>query len=287
MSDKFSNANPQFKDSLFRNFFNDPNRLLSLCNAVLDTNFSGINDIVINTLETNFFSAIKNDISCKLGENFLVLIEHQSTVNENMPFRCLTYVTELLNNLLTDKKLLYKRKLITFPAPNFFVFYDGNDESEPVEKILKLSDSFGGSADLELIVHSTNINFNRRAELLQKCSYLNEYSIFICYVKSAIANGFSRRNAIIQAVDRCIKENIMKDYLIQKKDEVFSMLDFQWNLDDAKIAWRDEGREEGRNEGIESVALNMLRKGKSLDEIVDLTELSIQRIQQLAQSFKH
>jgi len=108
MPDKFSNANPMFKDSLFRDYFNEPTRLLALCNAVLDTDFSDVNQIVINTLDANFFSAIKNDISCKLGNNFLVLIEYQSTVNENMPFRCLSYVTELLNNLVTDKQLPYK-----------------------------------------------------------------------------------------------------------------------------------------------------------------------------------
>jgi len=147
---------------------------------------------------------------------------------------------------------------------------------------MKLSDAFNGDySSLELIVRSININFSRRAQLLEKCSYLNEYSILICYVKSAIANGLNRRNAIIQAVDRCIKENVMKDYLISKKDEVFSMLDFQWNLDDAKAAWHDEGFEQGKVEGenrlsrlisaliadgktndIESVAVNPLRRNE-------------------------
>ena len=277
----FANANPQYKDSLFRDFFNDPNRLLSLCNSLLHTNYSDINDIEINTLDANFFSGLKNDISCKLGNHFLVLVEHQSTVNENMPFRCLSYFSELLNNLLTNKQVIYKRKLISFPSPKFFVFYDGNDESEPVNRIMKLSDAFGGDySSLELIVHSVNINLDKKAEILDRCPYLRDYSTLIAYVKLGLANGLSRRQAIINAINRCIDENIMQNYLINKQEEVFSMLDFQWNLDDAKAAWQ----EEARSEGIESVALNMLKDGLSSDQIHKFTNLTLDKIQELAKN---
>ena len=41
---------------------------------------------------------------------------------------------------------LYKKALIHFPAPRFFVFYDGDDHSEPVYRTMKLSDSFDGDS---------------------------------------------------------------------------------------------------------------------------------------------
>lgn len=290
MTDKFSNANPQFRDSLFRNFFNDPVRLLDLCNSLLDSNFS---DIEINTLDTNFFSALKNDISCKIGNNFLVLVEHQSSVNENMPFRCLSYISELLQNLVKRKKLLYKQQLMLFPAPRFFVFYDGDDKSEPNHKILKLSDAFNGdSFSLELIVHSFNINLDKNSDIVNKCSYLHDYSTLISYVKLGISKNWSRRNAILYAIQRCIDENVMKHYLLQKKEEVFSMLDLQWNFDDAKQAWHDEGFEQGISQGIKqghddamlSVAIDMLKDNESFDKICRITKLPVERIQQLALS---
>ena len=277
----FANANPQYKDSLFRDFFNDPVRLLDLCNSLLHTNYSDINNIEINTLDANFFSGLKNDISCKLGNHFLVLVEHQSTVNENMPFRCLSYFSELLNNLLTNKQVIYKRKLISFPSPKFFVFFDGNDESEPVHRIFKLSDAFGGdSSSLELIVHSININLDKKAEILKHCLYLRDYSTLIAYVKLGLASGLSRRQAIINAINRCINENVMHDYLINKQEEVFSMLDYQWNLDDAKAAWRDEAIDEERT----SIALNMLHDGLPFDQIHKFTKLTLDKIQELANS---
>ena len=296
MPNKFSNANPQYRDSVFRDFFNDPVRLLDLGNSLLDSNFS---DIEINTLDSNFFSALKNDISCKIGNHFLILIEHQSSINENMPFRCLSYISELLQTFVPQKKLLYKQNLILFPAPRFFIFYDGNNKSEPVHRILKLSDAFNGdSSSLELIVHSFNINLNRNSDIIKKCSYLHDYSTLISYVKLGISKKLSRRNAIINAIQRCIDENVMKDYLLNKREEVFSMLDLQWNFDDAKQAWLEDGIEQGVKQGIsqgikqghddatESIALNLLSMNLSFEQIHHATNLSLERIQQLALSKK-
>lgn len=286
MTDKFSNANSQYKDSLFRDFFNEPERLLNLCNALLDSKFLNVDDIEINTLESNFFSGLKNDISCRIGNQFLILVEHQSTINENMPVRCLTYVAELFNNLIEKKNLLYKQDRITLPAPKFFVFYDGDNKSEPVSRILKLSDAFNGdSSSLELIVHSININLGLKAEVLGKCKDLHDYSTLIFYIKEGLAKKLTRRNAIILAIQRCIDENIMREYLIQKREEVFSMLDFQWNLEDAKQAWLEQGIEQGRQEGhnaaMEAVAINMLQMDMSIESIQKVTNLPLQRIQEL------
>ncbi len=278
MADKFSTANPQYRDSVFCDFFNDKVRLLSLCNALLDTDYKDPNLLEINTLEGNFFSGQKNDISCRIGNNFLVLVEHQSSINPNMAFRCLTYVAQLLNNLVTKKDELYQNELMLFPEPQCFVFYDG-DKNEPLTKNIRLSDSFYQSRQrLELIVTSFNINFGLGQPLLKKCSYLNDYSNLVRRVKFGIKNKLSRRQAIIQAIDWCIAHNIMKDYLTEKRNEVFSMLDFQWDLDEAKIAWQRKADEEARN----SIALNMLREGLPFEQIQKFTTLSLEKINELA-----
>ena len=60
------------------------------------------------------------------------------------------------------------------------------------------------------------------------------------------------------------------------------MRNLEWNMDDALAARFEEGRDEGINVGIESVAINMLRRGKSLDDIHADTNLSLERIKELA-----
>ena len=285
MADKFSSANFQYRDTLFRDFFNEPTRLLSLCNALFNSNYSNPADVEINTLDTNFFSALKNDISCRFHGQFLILIEYQSTINNNMPFRCLSYVTELFNNLVDDKNRLYRKEIFRLPSPKFFVFYDGNTP-EPLRRTMRLSDAFNDeNPALELAITSFNINAGLNQPLLQKCRELNDYSTLIGKVKQGLAAGLSRRAAIIAAVNWCIKNGVMTDYLSAKRKEVFTMLDWQWNIDDAKIAWKEEGREEGREEGknqrSEEIAIKMLRRGKSIEEIQDITELPLQYIQRL------
>ena len=109
-------GNKKYRDTVFCSYFNEPVRLLSLCNAILGTKYEDVDNLDINTLEGIFFDDQKNDISCTIENHFLVLLEHQPSVNENMPFRCLSYVAELLNKLVKDKRKIYRKSLIKFPA---------------------------------------------------------------------------------------------------------------------------------------------------------------------------
>lgn len=271
-------GNKRYRDSVFRDYFNKPIRLLSLCNAILGTQYANIDSLKINTLEGIFFDNQKNDISCTIGNHFLVLIEHQTSANDNMPFRCLSYVAELLNNLVTNKNKLYRKALIKFPSPRFVVLYDG-DKVEPLKKEMRLSDAFDDdSSSLELVVTSYNINRGLKQPLLAKCQYLSDYSTLVGKVKEGICLGLSRREAISRAVKFCLDSGLMKGYLEERSEEVFNMLALEWNMDDALQARFDDG--------VESVALNMIRKGMSLDKICELTELPLERIEELADKIK-
>ena len=271
-------GNKRYRDSVFRDYFNKPIRLLSLCNAILGTQYANIDSLKINTLEGIFFDNQKNDISCTIGNHFLVLIKHQTSANDNMPFRCLSYVAELLNNLVTNKNKLYRKALIKFPSPRFVVLYDG-DKVEPLKKEMRLSDAFDDdSSSLELVVTSYNINRGLKQPLLAKCQYLSDYSTLVGKVKEGICLGLSRREAISRAVKFCLDSGLMKGYLEERSEEVFNMLALEWNMDDALQARFDDG--------VESVALNMIRKGMSLDKICELTELPLERIEELADKIK-
>ena len=199
-----------------------------------------------------------------------------------MPFRCLSYVAELLNKLVDDKQKIYRKKLIKFPAPKFFVLYDG-DQKEPLTRKMKLSDAFGSdSTSLELIVTAYSINHGLKQPLLKKCNYLNEYSALVGKVKEGIKAGLIGRDAISNAVKFCITNGIMKGYLENHSEEVFNMLALQWDKDSAMKASYDDGKEDGISQGVESVALNLLNMGLTIEQIQEATELSLERIEELA-----
>ena len=130
---------------------------------------------------------------------------------------------------------------------------------------------------------------------MAKCDYLNDYSILVGKVKEGIRAGLDRRDAIGTAVKFCIANGIMKGYLEEHSEEVFNMLALQWDKDSAIKASFDDGFDDGfedgwqvgRNDGIESVALNMLRRGKSFEDIQADTQLSLKRIEELANITKN
>ena len=59
----------------------------------------------------------------------------------------------------------------------------------------------------------------------------------------------------------------MTDYLTVKRDEVFSMLDLQWNFDEAKLAWFEQGKKQELVENLKSVMKKLrscFHKGKDI-----------------------
>ena len=81
-------AKRDYKDTLFRFIFkgeDDRSKrwLLSLYNAINDSNYTNINDLQITTIQNALFLTMKDDLSF-LIDSEMNLFEHQSTVNPNM-----------------------------------------------------------------------------------------------------------------------------------------------------------------------------------------------------------
>ncbi|MGP1438185.1 MAG: hypothetical protein ACTTKH_03840, partial [Treponema sp.] len=111
-------------------------------------------------------------------------IEHQSTINENMPLRCLLYVARLYEKIV-KAEYRYLRQLIKIPSPKFYVLYNGK-EPYPPHCTLHLSDAFIEQNEkkvLELDVEVININQGQNTQFLNSCKIINEYSLFVYYVK--------------------------------------------------------------------------------------------------------
>ncbi|MDR0515708.1 MAG: Rpn family recombination-promoting nuclease/putative transposase, partial [Fibromonadaceae bacterium] len=185
-------AKRKFKDSVFTSLFSDKKRLLELYNAIEGTSYKDPNLININTLHGVLFPDRQNDISFTIGDKLVVLIEHQSSINENMPLRFLMYVSKIYE-IITKPKDVYKQSLIKIPRPEFIVLYNGI-EKYPKEKILKLSTAYeeGGKEKtpaLELSVRVLNINKGHNPNLERKSKSLAGYSAFVAKVRELQSQG--------------------------------------------------------------------------------------------------
>ena len=289
----FPLVNRNYKDTVFRMLFSDRENLLSLYNAVNQKHYTDPEDLEIVTLENAIYMGMKNDLAFIIDTN-LYLYEHQSTYNPNMPIRDLFYISNEYQKLL-DKKSLYSSSLQKIPAPNFIELYNGTDTLSDFSEH-RLSSAFenlSGEPKLELIVTVLNINEGHNALLMEHCQTLKEYSQYVAKVRKYAA-GMPLDQAVKYAVDECIKENILADFLRKNRAEVISMSIFEYDKEEEEKKLRKAeyeagveagvslGVEKGVKKGIIETARHLLKLNKlSLEEIASVSGLSLEEIKKL------
>ena len=237
------------KDNVFRMLFSDENMLLMLYNAINDTNYADTSLLKITTLENAVYMSVKNDVSCMVDMR-LELYEHQSTVNPNMPLRDLDYIADTFANFYSDKDI-YSSNPIELPNPRFIVFYNG-EQNQPAIKTYKLSDLYvhkGEEPNLELIVTQININAGYNKDLLEKCQVLKEYMLYVERVRK-YQKTMPIEQAVNRAVDECIEEGILADFLRKNKSEVVRMSIYEYDEKLHAQALLEDGIKIGKEEGI-------------------------------------
>ncbi len=145
MENQTTTENRKHKDSLFVDYFSKDRdwqqHFLSLYNALHGTNLQvKTTKLERVNLEQVLYMDYYNDIAVMVNDQFILMIEHQATINPNMPLRLLEYISRIYGNMV-DSKAKFSDKLIPLAKPEFFVFYTGK-ENIPPESYLYLSDAF-------------------------------------------------------------------------------------------------------------------------------------------------
>ena len=310
VSEKIPAANRQYKDTVFRMLFSEKENLLSLYNAVTGNAYQNADDLKIVTLENAIYMGMKNDLAFMLETN-IYLYEHQSTLNPNIPLRDLIYIGIEYQQYVDDKSL-YSSRLQKIPAPKFMVFYNGTDAvDDRVE--LRLSNAYehlAGEPDLELKVLMLNVNEGHNKELMEQCQTLKEYAIYVARVRK-YTSEMNLNDAVARAIDECIKEGILVEFLRKNRSEVkmVSILEYDKEWEEKKLrkaeyeAGKSEGIEIGKSEGIEigksegieigkskgieigrdkamaEFVCNMIKYGFSIEKIAEVTGKNAEQIQ--------
>jgi hypothetical protein len=242
-----ANANREHKSSVFADFFKDRDRLLEMYSALKGINYPSDTQIELVTLEDVLFQNQINDLAFVLDGRLIVLVEHQSTLNNNIPLRMLIYIGREYERL-TDSRDIYRHKLLKIPKPDFIVLYNGTEDC-PDEFELKLSDAFMEAPEipdmLELTAKGYNVNDGHNPDILRHSRNLGDYAYFMALIRKNQEAEMSLAEAITAAIRKCIEEGIMADYLKKQGSEVENMLMTEFNIDVAKEVWMEEARQDG------------------------------------------
>jgi predicted transposase YdaD len=283
-------TNRNHKNSVFSFLFSDPDTLRELYSAIEGVTLPPDTPVDINTLSDVLFMKQINDVSFLIDNRLVVLIEHQSSINENIPLRLLLYVARIYEKIL-DMEKRYQKKRIAVPRPEFIVLYNGI-EPYPDFQELRLSGAFTdvtdlqlkdtGTLPLELIVQVYNINHGHNSEILQKCQTLGSYSLFVGTIRGYKTEGYSLEESVKRAVKYCIERNVLKRFLTEHSSEVQNMLITEYDRDmdiavNRREAWEDgiaEGLERGRENGLvegreesRQLFFELLNQGLTIEEI--------------------
>ncbi|WP_300846742.1 hypothetical protein, partial [uncultured Acetatifactor sp.] len=246
------------------------------------------------SLERGISLSVRNDAAFILDMN-LSVYEHESTICPNMPLRALIYVTNILEQWV-KKKNIYGRKLVKIPTPRFAVFYNGVEE-QPEQYQLKLSDAYANpmeEPELELTCAVYNINSGKNRELLSECPVLEQYMVFVRYVREGLEIYPEKdlAKAIDGAIDRCIEEGVLREFLMKRREEVTKVTQLDYTFDRRIELEREDAREEALAE--ERVNTERERKAKEEErqakererQRAELAEIEVQKLRAELEQYK-
>jgi hypothetical protein len=240
------NVNREYKNSVFTTLFDNEDKARELYAALKGIVCDPALPVIITTLRDIIYMNVINDLSFIVGGVMVFIIEHQSSLNHNMPLRILLYFSEIYKKIV-DRRSLYKTTLVKIPKPEFIVFYNGTEDT-PDRWEEHLADAFietegNTKIPLDLTVTVYNINKGRNKELLSRSENLAGYAEFVARVRENQRAGMPLEEAITGAVRYCVGRGILAPFLEEHGSEVMDMLLREWDWDVAKEVWQEEAME--------------------------------------------
>ena len=284
--------NRKYKDSVFTDLFGSDRdgkkNFLELYNALSGSSYK-LEEVSLErkVIEQSLYKTFNNDVSWEIDGKLIVLVEHQSTVNENMPLRCLEYVTRIYESIVPVSQR-YAEKVYKIPNPDFYVVYVGK-KIQPLEKELRLSDAFytKDSSRLELVVKVKNCTDSELLPITGKCDILKEYCRFIEIVERTY-NRLFPKHSFKKAIEIAMSQGILKDYLDRKSREVINMLCAKYDYKMDIAVKKREAYEDGMQDKAEDTARNFLKMNILTNEqIAQGTGLPIEKIIELANEIRN
>ena len=160
--------------------------------------------------------------------------------------------------------------------------------------VTNLSEAFENlSSDpkLELEVLTININEGHNPELMKQCQTLREYAQYVACVRR-YAKEFELNEAVKLAVDECIRNNILSEFLRANKSEVISMSIFEYDKEEEERKLRKAEYEAGVAAGMKAgvskgkilakkdAASSLITLGLTVEQISSALKVDVETVEQ-------
>ena len=222
-----------------------------------------VKDIKTYTLSSIFTNIQINDLGLLVKDTFLVLVEAQSTWTLNILPRMIEYIGESFNRyVLETNQNIYGTKKVDLPKPELYVLYTGiktiKDKSISFKK-----EFFNSKCPIDVKVNVITLNNSSKV--------VKEYIRFAKILDTNTKKYGYTKKSINETIDYCIEKNILREYLLEYKKEVYNIMTSVYDQRTATEMYerslRAEGIEQGMQQGRLDIMLGMVR-----DKIISIAD---------------
>ncbi len=223
--------------------------------------------------------SLVNDVSFKTSDNrLIIMVEHQSTNNMNMTLRSCMYYFKIMEQYIKEYGLnIYGSKPIKLPAPEFYVVYNGINDTNVLE--YSLSSNF--DSDNDTIIARTKIIDIKYDKLDEEIKASKDTLVGYSYLIDRISfynktQKLSISEAATKAVEECKEKELLIDYIGRKEFLSMSVDNYtiEQQLKDEREFGLEEGLEKGEfNERLRT-AKELIAEGITKEKICKITLLS-------------
>ena len=242
-----------YKDGIFRMLFDNEDKIRELYNAISGSNYSKDVEVEIVTLKDVIVGDLKNDLAFIIDGKLIVLIEHQATLNPNMPLRMLCYLAkEYEKKYFKRSGSIYSNRQLKIPTPELYVFYNGDERLNKTK--LKLSDAYLKKCDklsVEVVVEVIDVNYEKGEELVKRSETLAGYSYLVHLIREKKNAGIDEDRIAEDVIKECMSQGILVDFLHRYGGEIVSFLCDELTREECLAIRAQEGYELGLERGIE------------------------------------
>ena len=123
---------------------------------------------------------------------------------------------------------------------------------------------------------------------------MKEYAQYVAKVRKYVSKNIPLEEAVTRAVDECIEEGILAEFLVKNKAEVIkvSIYEYDKEFEEKKLrkaeyeAGVEAGIELGERSLLENQIRKKLKKGKPIEQIADELEEAVTTIQRIIEETK-
>lgn len=83
-----------------------------------------------------------------------------------------------------------------------------------------------------------------------KCKSLTDYAYFVAEIRKNL-ESVTLQESVEQAVDTCIEQGVLKEFLLEQKAEVIAMSIYEYNEEYVRKTLFEDGMEVGMEKGME------------------------------------